>query len=446
MTDTNGNSPERLQDILSRMGERYFAPSKEGGVAEAATVLETVPDDQQRLPIVIEQSASLSTPDYIRSEAFLEVSGFFTPSSKRIENIYIKEKKLRDYTDAQGKRHVLKTKISANYELGLPVTSDLDYYRAFLKICDELVDRDGRFQMPIAVPTTKLIRYAGKTESKITVHEVRQWLKRMTLTGIEGAIYRAKKKDYDDGFVGTVFSQVVRTGQAMRNGKLADTNYVWLSPWFLSNYYYRYTRPLDFAFYKQLRKPIAKSLYTLLENGWYAAEGKPYSKSYSTLCSEFLLQQFTHISRIKQQLDPSHRELQKLQLIETWEYRKAARGTDFIIIYYPGKKFFRDTKAKDARRDLAGHIENGTHELEAPQQSLMDEKSLLLEDILAVCGDRQNEASYRKLLKQYPSRILLSALSETRTAHLEGRILKNRGAYFTDVVKRLADLRTRSSQ
>src|SRR5262249_29150382 len=149
----------------------------------------------------------------------------------------------------------------------------------------------------------------------------RQWFKRMTLTGIEGAIYRAKKKDYDDGFVGTVFSQVVRTGEAMRNSKPADTNYVWLSPWFLSNYYYRHTRPLDFTFYKQLRKPIAKSLYTLLENGWYAAEGKPYAKNYSALCNEFLLQQFVHISRIKQQLDPSHRELQALELIESWEYR-----------------------------------------------------------------------------------------------------------------------------
>jgi hypothetical protein len=40
----------------------------------------------------------------------------------------------------------MTTKISANYELGLPITSDFDYYRAFLKICDELVDRDGRFR------------------------------------------------------------------------------------------------------------------------------------------------------------------------------------------------------------------------------------------------------------------------------------------------------------
>ncbi len=88
---------------------------------------------------------------------------------------------------------------------------------------------------------------------------------------------------------------------------------MWLSPWFLSNYYHRYTRPIDFEFYKRLRKPIAKSLYTLLENGWYAAEGKPY---------------------------------------------KSANGTDYIITYYPGQKFFDDQQAKDARRQLAEQINN----------------------------------------------------------------------------------------
>jgi len=46
----------------------------------------------------------------------------------------------------------------------------------------------------------------------------------MTLTGIEGAIYRAKKKDYEEGFTSTVFSQVVVKGERLRNGKLADTN------------------------------------------------------------------------------------------------------------------------------------------------------------------------------------------------------------------------------
>jgi hypothetical protein len=427
---------ERLADILARMGKRF------GGDQEEHTPLP--PDTEQNLPIAISPAGLPVLSDYIRSEQFLEVSGFFTPSSKRIEHIYSKEKKLREYTDAQGKRKILKTKISANHDLGLPVTSDLDYYRAFLKICDELVDRNGRFpRMPIAVPTTKLMRYAGKQKAKQQRQEVWQWFKRMTLTGIEGAIYRAKKKDYDDGFVGTVFSQVIMRGESMRNGQPADTNYVWLAPWFLSNYYYRYTRPLDFAFYKRLRKPIAKSLYTLLENGWYASEGKPYAKSYRALCEEFLLTHHRHISYVKQQLDPSHKELQNLGFLEKWTYHKTTKGDDYIISYHPGEKFFADQQEKEARRGVATRIDIGNRQepTQPPQLELVDPTNALLSDILATCGDPHSEGSYRKLIATHSEELIRTALSETRQAKLEGRIIKSRGAYFTDTLKRLAELR-----
>ena len=430
---------ERLSDILSRVG-KYIDPEHSAPTSIQTTPQpEAEPAEQPNLPLAVPNTALPIPPEYIRSEAFLEISGFFTPASKRIENIYTKEKKIREFTDDHGNKKILKTKISANHELGLPITSDLDYYRAFLKLCDEIVDRDGRFHMPVTVPSFRLARYAAKKWSDKTHKEIREWLRRMTLTGIQGAIYRAKKKNYDDGFVGTVFSQVVMSGETMRNGKPADTNYVWLSPWFLSNYYYRYTRPIDFAFYKQLRKPIAKSLYTLLENGWYAGDGRRYSKSYKSICDEFLLTHHKHLSLIKQQLDPSHIELQKLQLIETWEYHKTTNGLDYIITYYPGQKFYYDQKQKDARRDLAAQIETGTPEVpaEPPQPTLIDRSQMILSDILNTCGDHKNEPSYRKIVATYSEPLIRMALSETRQAHLEGRILKTKGAYFTDTLKRL---------
>jgi len=102
--------------------------------------------------------------------------------------------------------------------------------------------------MPITVPTSTIIRYAGKTENARVWREVREWFDRMTGTLIKGWVFRAKHRNYEEGFTGTVFSQVVMRGERLRSGKLADTNYVWLSPWFLSNYYYRYIRPLDFTF------------------------------------------------------------------------------------------------------------------------------------------------------------------------------------------------------
>jgi hypothetical protein len=428
---------ESLAEIMARVERLAFAQEEERQIRPYA--LQPLSSDEQvTLPLALPQTEMLPPPEYIQAEAFLEVSGYFTPSSKRIRRIYTKEKKLREYIDEHGNRRTLKVKISANHELGLPITSDLDYYRAFLKICDESVDQEGRFRPPIAVSSSRLARYAGKPWNLKTRREIQEWFDRMAGTLMKGAIYLAKKRDYDDGATGAVFSFVIQRGKRMRNGKIADTNYVWPSPWFLSNYYYRYTRPFDFEFYKRLRKPIAKSLYPLLENGWYAAEGKPYAKSYLALCEEFLLKRHAHLSRIKQQLDPSHSELAQEGFLGQWDYRLSARGNDYILLYYPGQKFFDDQQAKNTRRQLAEQIDNWRSVSSPSQLDLIDHSDLLLSDILDTCGDRKNTAAYLKIIKDYPEPVIRMALSETRQAHLEGRIAKSRGAYFTDTLKRLA--------
>jgi hypothetical protein len=397
------------------------------------------PPTQQSLLPIFSTSELFAVPDYISAEVFLENSGFFTPSSKRVRGIYTKEKVVGEKPYPDGTTRVIKTKISANYELGLPITSDFDYYRAFLKVCDEIVDRDGRFRLPITVPTRQLMRYAGKVESPKERQEVKQWFERMTGTLIKGGLYRAKHKDYDDGFVGTVFSQVILRGKPMKNGKVAETNYIWPSPWFLSNYFYRHLKSIDFNLHQRLRKPITKALYPLLETGWYASGGKLYAKSYRDLCQEFLLAGRQHISRIKEQLDPSHRELACERFLNRWEYRKAANQGDYIITYWPGQKFFEDQQAREIRRRLAEQLTRKPEELANPEHATLNgAEQALLDEIFAVCGDVGNQAAYQKVIREHPEGLLWMAISETRQASREHRITKTKGAYFMATVKDLA--------
>lgn len=400
---------------------------------------QTRPPTQQSLPVIIHKSELSAVPDYISAEVFLENSGFFTPSSKRVKDIYTKEKVIGEKIHPDGTTRLITTKISANYELGLPITSDFDYYRAFLKVCDELVDREGRFRLPIIIPMRQLIRYAGKVESPKERKEAKQWFERMTGTLIKGGLYRAKHKDYDDGFVGTVFSQVILRGQAMKNGRVAETNYVWPSPWFLSNYFYRHLKSIDFNLHQRLRKPIAKALYPLLETGWYASSGKPYAKSYHDLCQEFLLVDRQHISRIREQLDPSHHELVRERFLARWEYRKAASQQDYVITYWPGQKFFEDQQAREIRRHLAEQLtQNPEKRANSERTALNGAEQALLDEILATCGDGDNRAAYAAVIRAYPEGLLWMAISETRQASRERRITKTRGAYFMATVKDLA--------
>jgi hypothetical protein len=387
-------------------------------------------------------------PEYIPAEVSLENLGFFTPSSKRIKDIYVKEKVLGDKIGPDGVKRTIKAEISANHKLGLPITSDLDYYRAFLKICYEAADPQGRLYMPIIVPTAKLLRYAGKRESAKEWKEVQAWFERMTLTGIIGGIYRAKQKHYDEGFVETLFSRVVTRGGEMRNGEIAQTNHVWLAPWFLANYFHHHLRPIDLTFHQRLRKPIAKALYPLLETGWYASGGKPYAKRYRDLCAEFLLANRQHLSRIREQLDPAHQELAEERFLAKWEYRESADKTDYSIFYYPGKKFFEDQKAKEERRQKVEQIIKGQAHAAAHKEPIPDgqispqeseaRKAILVQDILEVTRDPRSAVFYAIVARKLDTQTIYRALSETKEALRNREIRTTPARYFTDLVKRYA--------
>ena len=91
---------ERLTDIIARVEKLAFAREEERQ-ASASVLQPPSSEEQPTLPLTLPILESPFLPEYIQAEAFLEVSGFFTPSSKRIRRIYTKEKKLREYTDEQ---------------------------------------------------------------------------------------------------------------------------------------------------------------------------------------------------------------------------------------------------------------------------------------------------------------------------------------------------------
>jgi len=117
---------ESLAEIMTRVERLAFAQEPEQSVSPPVLQLPSSAE-QATLPLDLPPVEVSTSLEYIQAEAFLEVSGYFTPSSKRIKGIYTKEKKLREYLDEKGNKRTVKTKISANYELGLPITSDLDY-------------------------------------------------------------------------------------------------------------------------------------------------------------------------------------------------------------------------------------------------------------------------------------------------------------------------------
>jgi hypothetical protein len=308
-----------------------------------------------------EQKANVALAFYVPAEHNIEVIGYFSAGYKRRYPQPSEAKTVRLTDRETGLERQIKIIASA---YGYPNSTDLDFYRAFLRICDEQIEmvpcqektgevviRPQFKKIPIAFTTNQMLRYAGFTKSAPRWKEANTFLKRLAFTGIEGHIYLARERKFEM-MTTTLFRDVYTRGEKLRNGKVADMNYVVPGPWLLSNYYYYYFHRIDIALHQRLETPIAKSLLPILNTGWYAARGQSYAKRYSDLAALLFIPCWEHLSWVKKQLDPAHEELREEKFLAAWEYETTPRGDwSHVIRWWPGEKWFFDQQEHQRRRN-----------------------------------------------------------------------------------------------
>ena len=360
----------------------------------------------------------------------LERVPLFTPSStQQLES----QRKVIEHAD-------LSADIRCPY--GLPMTYDLDLYRAFQKILFEHLSNGGDLDKDVKVPTKRLLRYAGKAkgagkEGRGSVQAVKTWFDRMSSVSIKATFYEGKDRS-PTTIRGGVFDAIVSPGEIHGDlDSVADTNYVWIGHILKQDLLENNVRFFDLDFHRSLKKAIGKSLYPLLATGWYASKGKVYKKRYSHLSDLFLFTSYTALSRVTQQLKPSLEELKTLGFVETWRIEPSKRyAGDFILCCTPGERYHAFRQSVKERREIAQAIKKSMKQ-GGVKTHLEPKDMALLEEILLFNKDEYSRAGYQKVLQTYPEHLVRAALSETKLAASQKQITKTRGAYFMDTLKRL---------
>lgn len=294
------------------------------------------PKESQRQASLLPSSPPVR--EIVRVEKNLNTFGFFTPSSKRLR-AQSKRVELQVRT-SDGRRVQAKATIFPAAQLGLPTTADQDKYFAFQKILDGIRKRDGVVTNPVRFSSATLIDILGMTHGGKNYREIWEWLRRMTLTGIEseGVVYFAGRKKYARDLF-HVFQRSVAVGEVLEDGKTAEENFVWLSEWQLENLNNRHTLPIDYDVYKTLQSHIGKALVPLLQIWFYANRQERAEKRYPDLCSLLGLQYFKSPSRIKQQLGPSLDELKEKGFLSAWDLMRTTDETDYKLCLWVGTAF-----------------------------------------------------------------------------------------------------------
>ncbi len=302
--------------------------------------------------------AFLWSVDYVPAEQNLETIGYFAARYTRKK--VTEESQLSRIVSLSDNRRI---EIIPSAKYGFPNAEDLDFYRAFLKICDERakwvriehethVSYHPQLPSPIAFSSRELIAKAGRHKSYRELMAVRDWIERLSSTLIRGEMFDAKEKRFDVriGFE-PLFKQFVHVGQLMHDGTRAAQNYVWIAQWFIDNYFYFYSRPFDLKFHQRLKHAIAKTLYPLLDNAWYASNGAPYTKSYVDLCVLLDIKPHSQLSRVRHQLDASNEELVREQFVAKYDYPPRSDGEwSSNVRWWPGEKWLHDQEQKQYKR------------------------------------------------------------------------------------------------
>lgn len=227
--------------------------------------------------------------------------------------------------------------VTANAEFGYPGPFDRKVHKAIEYL---ITERGFPVQNPIPFTAYRVLKLLNlSTRSGNNVTKVKETLRRVVLTGVtsEGTFYDKSGKRYiSDTF--HLYDRVIFRGKQFPDGTVADTNYLFLSQWYLTSLNAHYVRPIDFHYLKSLKSDIAGRLYEMLGLKFYGVflnQRSYWRVEYRELCSLLPITAQRYYAQAFQKLAPAHQELVDTGFLRKVEWEQEKKAAWFIR-YYPG--------------------------------------------------------------------------------------------------------------
>lgn len=157
----------------------------------------------------------------------------------------------------------------------------------------------------------------------------------------------------------------------MTTGDRAETNYLFLSAWYIHSLNGFYTRPIDYEFLRRIQSDVAGRLYELLGLkffGVFQHKRASWRIAYQDLCDLLPIRQQRYYSKARSYLKPAHQELIDTGFLASVEWEKESRHV-WSLRYYPGQRA-RDefSRVRQALGDHADQIEMPLRQAQAGEQ------------------------------------------------------------------------------
>lgn len=366
------------------------------------------------------------------AEVNLLILPFFALTTNEIPER--KKVEFRSEVTRNGERIEIFWRVSANTEVGYPGPLAKSIHKAIER---KIQDFDLPIKNPIKISTYELCKRVGKRPGGNQYKRIKRELKRIKMASIEskGSFYHKGKQRYIEK-VFSLYDEVVFKGEKLEDGRIAETNYIYLNRFYLSNINNRYIKPLDFEYCQDLQSRISQRLYEILGVKFYyiVNHDLPWIRyRYSTLCELLPSKRQQYLSRAKQILNRAHDELYDTDFLADYRWEDTGEKRDWLIYYFPGDRAKKEIKA----------WELPTRELSLSKPPLSEgrqaEFRALKTDIMDTLEDTSSERFYEKVVRSCPPDLIYRILSEVKDEARRGNIKKSKGAFFTYRLKKLCE-------
>jgi len=231
-------------------------------------------------------------------------------------------------------------KITAHRDFGLPGPQDQDVFVAVMTVVSRRggIPPDGR----VSFTLYELLQILGKTHAGKNYDDLRDSLDRLSETSIyaENAFYSKEDEDFRSHrfrMWSVHFSRKKRKGRASEHHTLRFDDIL------VRSYNASYLKGLDSDFYYVLKRPLARSLYKLVDVK--RKDALSWSVELEGLRQLLSMpESYKYPSAIKRQLEPAHRELVEKGFLSRADFEERGRAPNRtnVVRYRVSQKFVRE--------------------------------------------------------------------------------------------------------
>ena len=378
--------------------------------------------------VSIKNNNEIILPKIIKSEVNLLVFPFFTleRKNKRLKTEY------REITKKGDPKKEKVWNVSANPEYGYPGPFDREVHKSIEQIISEILKKAGEIKNPIPFSIYDLCNRMIITASGgKNYRKVRKSLEKIRATTIksEEAFYHKGKKEWISAVFG-LYDGVIFRGEQLEDGSITEINLLYLSDIYLQSLNSRYTKSIDYTYWRSLESKIASRLYEILGVKFYGIRNKKgcfICYKYDTLCQLLPLTPYRYISQAKRQLNSGNDELKDTGFISKYEWSENGKK-DWFISYWPGeraKEEMKKGKTKSINNRTGEYLPEPKREVKIFSEEQVDLVNKLLElNVSKVTAENLIKNNDQELIEKWIKAIKYSNASD-KAAYIVKAIREN---------------------